>query len=72
MEHAGKGTRPVTIGEAMADEPGLISDGHGGAMWIEPRPWDQCQPRLVAGATCLLVTFFENWWVLSAPIRLWK
>jgi hypothetical protein len=60
MKQAWNGTRPVTIGEAMADGPGLISNGRGGAMWMDrATPADQCQPRLVAGAMCLLVTF-EN------------
>ena len=34
-------------------------------------PADPFQPRLEAGMTCLIVTF-ENYCVLSAPIRLWK
>src|SRR5712671_5808328 len=31
--------------------------GRGGAMWTEPRPRNTPQPRLVAGATCLIVAF---------------
>ena len=61
--------RPATIGEAMA-RAGLISTVAAGNV-EQATPEDQRQPRLVAGATCLIVAF-ETWCVLSALIFLWE
>ena len=60
--------RPAAIGEAMA-RAGLISTVAAGNV-EQATPEDQRQPRLVAGATCLIVAF-ETWCVLSALIFLW-
>ena len=68
-----KNTGPPPSG-AMADGPGLVSAGAAGAMWNEPRVADQRQPRLVAGATCLIEAFetFETLCVLSELMFLWE
>src|ERR1700716_770076 len=62
--------RPGTIGEAMARAGPDIRGGAVGQCGSSRSPRDRGQPRLVAGATCLIVAL-ETRCVLIALIFLW-
>jgi hypothetical protein len=63
---------PTPLGKLMA-RAGPIDARRAVGNVIKPsaRPADQFQPRLVAGAACLVV-IFENLCVFSAPMCLWE